>query len=101
MRKLCFLFICLTVLLSAAASYAVDCYNRDLGLGVNGGYGMLTGADDKPSEGFEERADGWLMGNLFLKKHFTYHWALMPRLSYGFNYDKDNKAYGPTWCPWT
>jgi OOP family OmpA-OmpF porin len=99
MRKLCFMFICLTVLLSAAASYAIDCYNRDLGLGVSGGYGMLTGADDKPEEGFEERAEGWLMGNLFLKKHFTYHWALAGRLSYGFNYDKDDKAYRTNLVP--
>ncbi len=52
MKRLCFVFVCLAVMLSTAVSFA---YERRVGLGVSAGACMLSGADDKLPD-FQERA---------------------------------------------
>jgi OOP family OmpA-OmpF porin len=96
MKKLFFISVCLIMVVTTVACYAEDgCRNRDIGIGVKGGYGMLTGADDDPENGFEERAEGWGMGSFLLRKAIDerQHWSLGMKVGYGINYDKDDKAY--------
>jgi hypothetical protein len=41
MKKLFFMLVCITMVIATAACYAEDgCRNRDIGIGVKGGYGM-------------------------------------------------------------
>jgi OOP family OmpA-OmpF porin len=96
MKKVFFIFVCFTMLVATAACYAeVRCLNRDIGIGIKGGYGKLTGADDDLQNGFQERAKGWGMGNFLLRKSLDkkQNWALGLKVGYGINYDKDDNAY--------
>jgi outer membrane protein OmpA-like peptidoglycan-associated protein/opacity protein-like surface antigen len=102
MKKVFFILACTLMVVATATCFADDgCRNRDIGIGVKGGYGMLTGADDDPDNGFEERAEGWGMGNFLLRKAIDQkqHWSLGLKVGYGLNYDKDSKAYRTNLVP--
>jgi outer membrane protein OmpA-like peptidoglycan-associated protein/opacity protein-like surface antigen len=95
MKRFGFAVFCLMLIMATASGFA---YDRSVGLGVKGGYGLLAGADDKEGE-FEERADGWLMGNFILRRSVSRHWSMGLKVGYGFNYDKDSKSYRTNLVP--
>jgi OOP family OmpA-OmpF porin len=102
MKRLCLICVCAIVILATAACYAGSgCRNRDVGIGVKAGYGMLRGADDDAEKGFEERAEGWGMGNFILRKAISekQHWSLGLKVGYGLNYDKDDSGYRTNLVP--
>jgi OOP family OmpA-OmpF porin len=89
MRRFGCVFFCCVLVLASAVCLANE---RRVGLGVSGGYGMLGGADDEPGK-YEERADGYAMGNFLLRKALDENFSLGLKVGFGFNYDKDSYAY--------
>ena len=95
MKRLCFAFVCVAVILATAVSFA---YERRVGLGFNAGGALLRGADtDK--EGYDERADWGPMGNLFVRHAISTHLSLGLSAGYGFNYDVDSKSFRTNLTP--
>ncbi|MFH1218887.1 MAG: OmpA family protein [Candidatus Eisenbacteria bacterium] len=96
MRRLCFVLVCLAVILSTAISFA---YERRVGLGVMAGGALLRGAENDPKEGFAERAKLGPMGAFMFRGALSRHFSLGLNVGYGWNYDKDSNAYRTNLVP--
>ena len=96
MKGFWFALVCVLTIMATAACFAQE---RRVGLGVSGGVGLLRGADDDEEAGFAERAELGPMMNFILKKSVTDHLALGLNVGYGYNYDKDSKAYRTNLIP--
>jgi len=95
MKRLCFAFVCLAVILTTAVSFA---YERRVGLGVNAGAAILSGADTDKA-GFDERAEMGPMMGFIIRHSITNHLSLGFTTNYGYNYDKDDKAFRTNLVP--
>jgi len=95
MKRLCFAFICLAVILATAVSFA---YERRVGLGVNGGVAILNGATTDKA-GHDERAEMGPMMGFVIRHSISTHLSLGFTTNYGYNYDKDSKSFRTNLLP--
>jgi OOP family OmpA-OmpF porin len=98
MKRLCFVIVCLAVVMATTVSFA---YERRVGLGLSVGAAFLKGADDKgcTSGSFEERAKMGPMGAFMLRGAISQHLSLGLNIGYGFNSDKDSSEYRTNLIP--